>query len=391
MPKSLIVAYFARYLYTGFTRKNIIMLQRKLLIILLTVFFFQLGNAQSRRVINIPNISGFQTLKCDFHMHTVFSDGTVWPTVRINEAWYEGLDAISITDHIEYRPHSIDLVADHNRSYELAEPLSQEKKIILIKGAEITRSMPPGHLNALFISNANLLDREDVNDAIKEARDQGAFILWNHPGWKAQQPDTTLWWDEHTYLLENDLLHGIEVYNYSSYYPEALDWANEKKLTMFANSDVHGPMDVNDGHRPITLVFAKSRTKGGIKEALFARRTAVYFDHTIMGHSDVLEPLFFASLKYDNTPLKIKNEQSSAVYIKNNSDVDYELELVQPGVGFEAPNSLTLKAHHVTSLSLTGNSDEIENTQKVDVYYYVKNMFTASDENLVITFTFQNN
>ncbi len=240
----------------------------------------------------------------------------VWPTVRVNEAWKEGLDAISITDHIEYRPHSIDIVADHNRSYELAEPLSVEKNIILVRGAEITRNMPPGHLNALFINNANLLELDDVNDAIKEAREQGAFIMWNHPGWKKQQPDTTLWWDEHSYLLENDLLHGIEVFNSRSYYPEALDWANEKKLTMLASSDVHGPMDVNEGHRPMTLVFAKSRTKGGIKEALFAQRTAVYFNHTLMGQSDILEPLFFASLEYANTPLKIKNEGSGEISLQ---------------------------------------------------------------------------
>ena len=28
-------------------------------------------------------------------MHTVFSDGTVWPTVRVTEAWEEGLDAMA--------------------------------------------------------------------------------------------------------------------------------------------------------------------------------------------------------------------------------------------------------------------------------------------------------
>lgn len=366
------------------------MFLRKLFLVLF-IFSFLLSGAQSRRVINIPNFGAYQTLKCDFHMHTVFSDGTVWPTVRIQEAWNEGLDAIAISDHIEYRPHSIDIVADHNRSFEIAEPLSKAKDIILVRAAEITRSMPPGHLNALFISNANLLERDDVNDAIKEARDQGAFILWNHPGWKAQQPDTTLWWDEHTYLLENDLMHGIEVYNSHSYYPEALDWANEKKLTMFANSDVHAPMDVNDGHRPMTLVFAKSRTQGGIKEALFSRRTAVYFDNTIMGQSALLEPLFFASIEYKNPALKLVNEESSAVHIKNNADVDYELELVQPGVGFDAPNAITLKAHYLTSLTFTGNSDEIQKTKNINVYYRVKNMFTASDENLVVTFTFRNN
>ena len=100
-----------------------------LLFILLSVI--TITSAQSRKVIHIPDISGYMTLKCDFHMHTVFSDGTVWPTVRVTEAWEEGLDVISITDHIEYLPHSKDIVADHNRSYEIAKPLADEMGILL--------------------------------------------------------------------------------------------------------------------------------------------------------------------------------------------------------------------------------------------------------------------
>src|SRR5680860_51391 len=113
--------------------------------------FFMLAiefvSAQSRKIIDVPDIAGYQTLKCDFHMHTVFSDGTVWPTVRVMEAWEEGLDAIAITDHIEYLPHSKDIVSNHNTSFEIAEPLAKELNIILVRGAEITRNMPPGHLN----------------------------------------------------------------------------------------------------------------------------------------------------------------------------------------------------------------------------------------------------
>lgn len=47
-----------------------------------------------RNEIRIPDLKGYRTLKCDFHIHTVFSDGTVWPTVRVEEAYREGLDAI---------------------------------------------------------------------------------------------------------------------------------------------------------------------------------------------------------------------------------------------------------------------------------------------------------
>lgn len=356
--------------------------------------FFMLAiefvSAQSRRIINVPDIAGYQTLKCDFHMHTVFSDGTVWPTVRVMEAWEEGLDAIAITDHIEYLPHSKDIVSNHNRSFEIAEPLSKEMDILLVRAAEITRNMPPGHLNALFIKNANLLERDDVTDALREAREQGAFIFWNHPGWKAQQPDTTIWWEEHSRLLKNDLLHGIEVFN-GELCPEALDWANDKKLTMFGNTDGHGPMDVKNGHRPLTLVFVKSRSLSGIKEALFSRRTVVYYENTLVGKADYLEPLFFGSLEYDKSPLRLKNEQNKVVRIKNNSDINYELELVQPGIGFEAPKTISIKAHHVTLFELSGNSDEVSLMKNINIYYRIKNLLVSSDEDLVITFSFQNN
>lgn len=364
------------------------LIRYSILVLLLLVGNFSFG--QSRKVINVPDIPGYKTLKCDFHMHTVFSDGTVWPTVRVKEAWAEGLDAISITDHIEYLPHSKDISADHNRSFEIARPLAMELDVILVKGAEITRDMPPGHLNALFITNANLLERDDVTDAIQEARDQGAFIMWNHPGWKRQQPDSTLWWDTHTELYENDLLHGIEVYN-NEFYPEAVDWANEKKLTMFGNTDIHGPVQLNGEHRTLTLVFAKSKTIGGIKEALFSRRTVAYFGNTLVGESKYLEPLFFESLEFDKSSLRLRNKASRSVQIKNNSDIDYELELLQPGVGFEAPKTITLKAHHVTALELNGNSDELNKIRKLDVFYQVKNMKTTSKDNLVVTFSFKNN
>lgn len=348
-----------------------------------------LVTGQSRRIIHIPDILGYKTLKCDFHMHTVFSDGTVWPTVRVQEAWEEGLDAISITEHLEYLPHSMDIVADHNRSYEVARPLAAEMDILLVRGAEITRRMPPGHLNALFINNANLMDREDVNDALQEASDQGAFIFWNHPGWKEQQPDTTLWWDVHTQLYESDKLHGIEVYN-TEFCPEALDWADEKGLSVLSNSDAHGPMDTHFGHRAMTLVFSKGRNYRDLKEALFSGRTLAYYGNNLAGNTRFLEAIFMASIKINDEPLNLRNRSSRKVLISNRSDIDYELELTQPGIGFSAPEKVLIKAHHVTSLELKGNSDQLENMNELNLYYEVKNCLTRSNENLVVTLSVRN-
>ncbi len=111
-------------------------------------------DAQVRHEIKVPDIADCQTLKCDFHMHTVFSDGSVWPTVRVDEAYREGLDAIALTEHLEYRPHSKDIQAHHGRSWEIAEKSAQTNGILLIRGSEITRSMAPGHFNAIFYKTA---------------------------------------------------------------------------------------------------------------------------------------------------------------------------------------------------------------------------------------------
>ena len=48
------------------------------LIIELIVFSFYTWG-QTRVNYRLPDIPGYITLKGDFHMHTPFSDGTVWP------------------------------------------------------------------------------------------------------------------------------------------------------------------------------------------------------------------------------------------------------------------------------------------------------------------------
>ncbi len=161
--------------------------------------------AQVRQEVRIPDVMGYKTLKCDLHMHTVFSDGNVWPTVRVEEAWREGLDVIAITDHIEYQPHKDDIPTNFNRSYEIAAPVAKDRGILLIRAAEITRDTPPGHFNALFLKDINPLNTKELLDCMAEADKQGAFIWWNHPDWK---PEHKGWFDIHTTLYEKEVHAG---------------------------------------------------------------------------------------------------------------------------------------------------------------------------------------
>jgi len=75
-----------------------------------------------RSELPFPDLPGLITLRCDLHMHTVFSDGKVWPTVRAEEAWRDGLDAIAVTDHIEYQPFKADVTTNDARPYDLVRP-----------------------------------------------------------------------------------------------------------------------------------------------------------------------------------------------------------------------------------------------------------------------------
>jgi 3',5'-nucleoside bisphosphate phosphatase len=222
---------------------------------------------RKRQIIHIPDVKGYQILKCDFHMHTVFSDGHVWPAVRVQEAWQEGLDVIAITDHVEYTPHSADVKVDHNRPYELVKEAAAENNIILVKGTEITRNTPPGHFNAIFTGDLSgyIEDRETSEKdkaSVLKASEQNAFIFWNHPGWQVNRIEGSYEWIPFVDELKNEgALHGIEVINGFGIHKKALDWCVDKNLTVLGSSDVHNLVvhDYNLGdhiHRTMTLVFA---------------------------------------------------------------------------------------------------------------------------------------
>lgn len=291
------------------------------------------------RNIEFPDVPGYVTLICDFHQHTVFSDGSVWPDIRVQEALRDSVDAISLTEHIEYQPHKNDIPhSDRNRSYKLGERSARAFGLLVIHGAEITRSMPPGHNNAIFIEDANKLMGLDSVEVFREANRQGGFVFWNHANWTAQRKDgiarlTPL----HEYLIKEKLLHGIEVINDLTYSDEALQIALDNDLTIMATSDIHGLVDwqykvPEGGHRPVTLVFAKERTAESIKEALVAKRTVGWFKNTLIGREDQLMPLLESSIQLVKTEYQglasvlevtIQNPSDAPFLLLNQSDYTF--------------------------------------------------------------------
>jgi hypothetical protein len=286
----------------------------------------ELDRTLCRKIVAVPDIGEYKTVKCDFHMHTVFSDGVVWPDVRVVEAWRDGLDAIAITDHIEKHPRKPNITGDDNSSYELAAPAAQAYNMLLIKGSEITRDMPHGHYNALFVTDSNALEVPDFFAAVEAAVNQGAYIQWNHPGWVKQQPEVTEWQGVAQQVLDRGWLKGIEVFNSSDWYPVALGWCVQKNLAPIAGTDMHGltnaQYDTDRGQRPMTLVFAREKTLDGIREALFAGRTAAWFSNQVAGKKEFLEPLFKNSVSAA-APHLVDKDGVRRISVTNQSDVPF--------------------------------------------------------------------
>lgn len=354
------------------------------LTILLGTSFILTGIAQSdapaegTRAIEFPDIPGYVTLKCDLHMHTVLSDGSVWANIRVQEALMDGLDAISITDHLEYQPKKEDIPhPDRNRGYELAMESARETGLMIIPGAEITRSMPTGHFNAIFVKDANKLNQKDVLEVFREAKSQGAFVFWNHPDWTAQKPNAVAeLTDMHKKLLAEGLFAGIEVCNGSTYSDEALELAHEHQLAIIGNSDVHGPIDwgydVSKGeHRPITLVFAAEKTESAMQEAMLEQRTAVWFKNTLVGDATYLSPLVEQSLELS----RVGEGPVPSVVIHNHSDADYILENLSEYRLHNQAKVFVLKAHESTTLQVK----TVETLESFELQFRVLNAFTSPE------------
>jgi len=141
------------------------------------------GSVSEKRMMNFPDTDDAKTIISDLHTHSVFSDGHVWPNVRVTEATRDGIDLLAITEHLEYQPH-LDHIPHTNRNaaYLEAKKAAKGKNLIVVSGSEITREMPPGHINAIFLQDSNdllFLDKKKIKMARLALEETEAVISPN--------------------------------------------------------------------------------------------------------------------------------------------------------------------------------------------------------------------
>lgn len=393
---------------------------KKLLIAVMAAAMCFSAQAVVRHTINVPDIPGYITLKGDFHNHTVFSDGHIWPTTRIDEAFFDCLDVISITDHMDTRHRKMVKAGyfvaekcDRNTSYKLAK--KQAKKypgIIVIHGGEVTRGdrLFPGHFNTHFISDAepiaakmesedaqikDKIEREEtaIINGLKAAREQKAFIVWNHPNWEPQEPNEVTWHPIHERVYKAGLMDGIEIVNQVvGFSPEAFHFAMERDLTIVTGADCHNPMvtyvDYESGEfRPMTLIFAKERTEASVREALETHRTAVLCNGSVYGKEEYIRPLLDAALKI--TDVKVTGGKISA-RIENVSSIPVRIRKAAGSENVVIRRETTINPGAVYSFSAVPVQGKKKfSAKEIEVNYYIDNFQTDAATPLLVKHSFK--
>ena len=249
---------------------------------------------------------------------------------------------------------------------------------MVIAGTEITKKMPPGHANAIFVKDVNKIMNDDYMKSYEAARKQGAFTFWNHPHWIGQRKDASVKvFDEVEELINKRLLHGIEVTNERTYSDQAIQAALDHDLTMIGTSDVHDLVDWDykipeGGHRPVTLVFSKRKNLKDLKRSLFQGRTVVWYNNILIGKNEWMTPLINASLTIDSVGF-YKNYELGIVKIRNHSDARFILKNKSIYDFYQHSDLIEIQPHSVKQLAVVSG----KNISSFDLEFEVLNAVIA--------------
>ena len=294
----------------------------------------------SRREIFLPTVGGYTPYKADLHMHSTLTDGMVNIKGRMEEVWSDGLDIIAATEHMSIRP-----VADKEgqatpesaklkrskaatKAVQSATKIADDFGLLVIPGVELTGdAKTQGHFSALFTTDNSVLYDYDAMQAIRNARQQGALIMHNHPGWRHSTLEMT---DFEKATYAEGLIDGIELMNGAYFYPGAFEIAKRHNLFMTSNTDIHATTAAqyreNGDLRNMTIIFAKECTLESIREALEAHRTLCYSFGTIGGEERLLKEFFEASITVKKLSVD-KKKKSQRVMITNTTSLPYTLRI----------------------------------------------------------------
>ena len=363
-----------------------------------------LSNSTRRVEIILPQVNGLNVYKADLHSHSIYSDADLTPEQRVQEAWLDGLDIFSMTDHVEYRRHEPNMLkflkgytdgkvqkpinynvirkaateegikADLNLPTQLAQKAAKAygNAMLIIPGCEITREPKTiGHFNALFTTDNNAIYDVDPMQSLRNARKQGALITQNHPGWSRKNCNIT---EFEQAAFDEGLIDGVEIMNGVSFYPKAMQRCIDKKLYMLACTDIHRLTSTYRAcgvFRTMTLIFAKENTLKSIRKALEKRMTLAYCAGNIAGEAKLLQDFFKASV---SCKLLARGKKGASYALTNTTSIGYKLRV--------GKSTMELPPFQTITISVGKDKDGKEK----DVVFHVANMWEVGYKNPKIVY-----
>ena len=129
-------------------------------------------------------------------------------------------------------------------------------------------------------------------------------------------------------------------------------------------------------------MFAEAKTAEAIKDALFARRTVVWFRNLLIGREQHLQPLLQASLSAST--LRYRNGTKVAeVVLSNTSDAAFELRYTGDYTFMFSADRITVPAHGQITVQIKPG----KKLRKLNLPFVVENALTAPGEYAKLTFT----
>lgn len=272
----------------------------------------------------------------DMHIHTSHSDGEPLEKV-IARVVNCGLDFCAITDHDTYNGSIAAL--------ELAKKSGGDFPIIL-RGQEATCS--GCHILAYGTLN-NFSKTGTLPDVCRNIRNAGGYAVAAHPDWEFTRSSfrTNGLFE---YLVENDLLDGVELMNFpfpDDNAPEK-EWTNNYTLENFRRGKFFSVTAGSDAHRADEItaarfvgVFAETPDEAGILDAIFNKRLSVaVWNNCVIGTPEAL---------------KLFEELAEKAYPAENPDVSVSGKTERSGMIY------TLEKGFEDGLSCCGNLEKKEN------------------------------
>jgi hypothetical protein len=202
--------------------------------------------------------------KGDTHTHTLSSDGSYSYDELIEKAEREKLDFLILSDHNNFTQNT---------------RITGREKVTVIPGTEWTHYK--GHANVIGVEKAlsdpfAVSTLSDMQDLLKEAKNQGALVSVNHPfcpncGW--------LW------TLEQTTYDLVEIWN-GGLLPkanrEALEWWGKQldqgqNIAIVGGSDFHNVGALRNLGEPCTGVWAYSNHTRDLLKAIQAGHSYISY------------------------------------------------------------------------------------------------------------------